>query len=74
MEGRVDAALFGEGQGRIVVSVRLEAGERLAALAEELGVAATRLGSTTDEGVLRYGPIEADLAEVREAWESGLGL
>ena len=74
VEGRVDAALFGEGQGRIVVSARAEAGERLVALAEEEGVSLTRLGATTDEGVLRYGPIEADLDELREAWESGLGL
>ncbi|MCY3602836.1 MAG: phosphoribosylformylglycinamidine synthase subunit PurL [Chloroflexi bacterium] len=74
VEGRIDAALFGEGQGRIVVSARPEAGVRLAALAEEMGVPATRLGVTTDEGVLHYGPVEADLDEVREAWESGLGL
>ena len=56
------------------MSARPEAGERLAALAEEAGVPATRLGVTTDEGGLRYGPIEADLDEVRGAWESGLGL
>ena len=74
VEGRVDASLFGEGQGRIIVSARAEAGERLVALAEEEGVPVTRLGSTTDEGVLRYGPVEADLVEVRKAWESGLGL
>ncbi len=74
VEGRVDAALFGEGQGRIIVSARAEAGERLVALAEEEGAPVTRLGSTTDEGVLRYGPVEADLDELRGAWESGLGL
>ena len=74
VEGRIDAALFGEGQGRVVVSARAEAGERLVALAEEVGVPLTRLGATTDEGVLRYGPVEADLDALREAWESGLGL
>ena len=74
VEGRIDAALFGEGQGRIIVSTRPEAGERLAALAEEHGVPLTRLGVTTDEGALRYGPIDADLGALREAWESGLGL
>ena len=74
VEGRIDAALFGEGQGRILVSARPEAGERLAALAEEHGVPLTRLGVTTDEGALRYGPIDADLGALREAWESGLGL
>ena len=74
VEGRIDAALFGEGQGRIIVSARAEAGERLVALAEEVGVPLTRLGATTDEGVLRYGPVEADLDALREAWESGLGL
>ena len=74
VEGRIDAALFGEGQGRIIVSARPEAAEQLVALAEEAGVAATRLGVTTEEGVLRYGPVEANLDELREAWESGLGL
>ncbi len=74
VEGRMDAALFGEGQGRIIVSARAEAGERLVALAEEVGVPLTRVGATTDEGVLRYGPIEADLDALRGAWESGLGL
>ena len=74
VEGRIDAALFGEGQGRILVSTRPEAGERLTALAAEHGVPLTRLGVTTDEGALRYGPIDADLGALREAWESGLGL
>jgi len=74
IEGRLDAALFGEGQGRIVVSARAEAGERLTALAEEEGVPLTRLGATSEEATLRYGPIEANLADVRAAWESGLGL
>ena len=74
VEGRMDAALFGEGQGRVVVSARPEAAARLVALAEEVGIPLTRLGATTDEGVLRYGPVEADLDELREAWESGLGL
>ena len=74
IEGRLDAALFGEGQGRIVVSARTEAAERLQALAEEVGLPLTRLGTTTEDTTLRYGPIDADLADVREAWESGLGL
>ncbi len=74
VEGRIDAALFGEGQGRIIVSARPEAGARLAALAEDRGVPLTRLGTTTDEGALRFGPVDADLDALREAWESGLGL
>ena len=74
VEGRLDAALFGEGQGRIVVSARPQAGARLNELAGELGTPIARLGVTTGEGALRYGPIEADLEELREAWESGLGL
>ncbi len=74
IEGRLDAALFGEGQGRIVVSARPEAAARLTALAEEAGVPITRLGATSEDATLRYGPIEANLTDVREAWESGLGL
>ena len=74
VEGRLDAALFGEAQGRIVVSAPPDAGERLAALATETGVPLARLGVTVDEPALRLGPIDADLAVLRAAWESGLGL
>ena len=74
VEGRLDAALFGEAQGRIVVSAPPDAGERLTALAAETGVPIARLGVTVDEPVLRFGPIDADLAVLRAAWESGLGL
>ncbi len=74
VEGRLDAALFGEAQGRIVVSAPPDAGERLAALATETGVPVARLGVTVDEPALRLGPIDADLAVLRAAWESGLGL
>ncbi len=72
--GRLDAALFGEGQGRIIASAHPEAGERLRALAMEAGVPFTRLGATTDGGALRYGPVAADLDDLQEAWQSGLGL
>lgn len=72
--GRLDAALFGEAQGRIVVSAPPGAGERLTALAGETGVPIARLGVTVDEPVLRFGPIDAGLAVLRTAWESGLGL
>ena len=74
VEGRLDAALFGEAQGRIVVSAPPDAGERLTALAADMGVPLARLGVTVDEPALRLGPIDADLAVLRAAWESGLGL
>ncbi len=74
VQGRVDAALFGEGQGRIVVSAPTKASERLTSLAREHEVPITLLGVTTDRAVLKYGPIEADLKVLREVWEKGLGL
>ncbi|GAB4322805.1 MAG: phosphoribosylformylglycinamidine synthase subunit PurL [Dehalococcoidia bacterium] len=74
IKGRLDAALFGEGQGRVVVSLREGSMGRLAELANELGVPATRLGVTTDADVFRFGPVETSVAALRSAWESGLPL
>jgi phosphoribosylformylglycinamidine synthase len=72
---RLDAALFGEAQGRIVVSVvpdefRQGGGvARLRDRARELGVPVTRLGRTGGT-TFRLGPIETTVAELRAAWES----
>jgi phosphoribosylformylglycinamidine synthase len=72
---RLDAALFGEAQGRIVVSIvpdefRQGGGvARLRDRARELGVPVTRLGRTGGT-TFRLGPIETTVAELRAAWES----
>jgi phosphoribosylformylglycinamidine synthase len=76
LDGRLDAALFGEGQGRIVVSLvpdefRQGGGQaRLLDLAAELGVPVTTLGRTVEGERFRFGPIEATVGELREAYES----
>jgi phosphoribosylformylglycinamidine synthase len=72
---RLDAALFGEAQGRIVVSIvpdefRQGGGvARLRDRARELGVPVTRLGRTGGT-TFRLGPIETTVAGLRAAWES----
>ena len=68
--GRLDAALFGEGQGRVVVSLDVSAAERLGQLATELGVPITRLGSTSDGDAFTLGPIASTVTALHEAYES----
>ncbi|HEY5477094.1 MAG TPA: phosphoribosylformylglycinamidine synthase subunit PurL [Tepidiformaceae bacterium] len=72
--GRLDAALFGEAQGRIIVSVRDEAGrvDRLAALAAEHGVPLASLGRTVAGGTFTLGPATMTVAALREAYETAL--
>jgi phosphoribosylformylglycinamidine synthase len=75
-EGRLDAALFGEAQGRIVVSIAADVfrqgggAARLADLGRELGVLVTPVGRTNASGRFQFGPIDASLPEMVEAWES----
>jgi phosphoribosylformylglycinamidine synthase subunit PurL len=75
-EGRLDAALFGEAQTRIVVSLhpdtfRQAGGSgRVGDLAAAAGVPAVRLGRTTADGSFSLGPIRSTVNELRVAWES----
>jgi len=67
--GRLDAALFGEGQGRIVVSIG--GGEaRVADLAREHGVPAARLGRTVAGDGFAFGPVNTTVGAMTAAWES----
>ena len=75
--GRLDAGLFGEAQGRIVVSIvqdvfRQGGGAyRLRDLAKEMGVPVARLGRTAESGeAFSLGPIATTVTEMRTAWES----
>ena len=78
LAGRADAALFGEAQGRIVVSLVPESFRqaggpaRLQDLARASGVTITRMGRTAAEDAFKFGPIETTVGELREAYESGL--
>jgi phosphoribosylformylglycinamidine synthase subunit PurL len=76
LSGRLDAALFGEAQGRIVVSLSPDVFRqgggvaRFQDLAREVGVPVTRLGRTVPEGSFRFGPLETSLLELRNAYEA----
>lgn len=75
LEGRLDAALFGEAQGRIVVSLRLDDGGRagrLEALAAEHNVPVTSLGRTVDGDGFRLGPVATTVTALRNAYETAL--
>jgi phosphoribosylformylglycinamidine synthase len=74
---RLDALLFGEGPGRVVVSVPAERFGDLAAACARRGLPCLRLGETTDDGslTLRVGSAllcALPLAEVRTGWEEAL--
>ena len=68
--GRLDAALFGEGQGRIIVSLKPGSASRLAELAGEIGLAITRLGETASGEAFNLGPIATTITALRSAYES----
>ncbi|MGK2965119.1 MAG: phosphoribosylformylglycinamidine synthase subunit PurL [Tepidiformaceae bacterium] len=70
VEGRLDSALFGEAQGRIIVSALPGSTSRLTNLAAEHNVPATRLGSTIPSGGFTLGPISAPLADLQAAYNS----
>ena len=72
IDGRLDAALFGEAQGRIVVSARPEAVARLDALARENQVPLTRLGAIAEGDGFSFGPVQSPLGPLRDAYETGL--
>ena len=72
LEGRLDAALFGETASRAVVSVRVDDGPAVEALLAEIGLPFGRIGRVGGDR-LRLAPfIDAALADLREAYEGGL--
>jgi len=72
ISGRLDAALFGEAQSRILLALRPEAGPRLAPLAQRLGLPLAWLGRFSGDR-FRLGPyIDLPLAQLRAAYEGGL--
>ncbi len=71
--GRWDAALFGERQSRIIVSVLPSDLQSLGALADEMGVPWTLLGRTQSKRELSVQEYFAvALNGLKEAWQSGL--
>ena len=67
---RLDAALFGEAQSRFLVAT--QDAEAVRTLAQAAAVPCAVLGLATGDR-LRLGPIDAALADIREAHEGGLG-
>jgi phosphoribosylformylglycinamidine synthase subunit PurL len=72
IEGRLDAALFGEAQSRIVVSVAPKLSWKLQKLADRYQVAAVRLGVVGGRRFVLSGYVDLSLKEVGDAWSGGL--
>ncbi|OGO49789.1 MAG: phosphoribosylformylglycinamidine synthase II [Chloroflexi bacterium RBG_16_68_14] len=70
IEGRLDAALFGEAPSRIVVSTA--EGVALAALAREQGAPLVRLGRVAGQGLVLGKYVDAAIDDLRDAFEAGL--
>ena len=70
--GRWDAALFGEAQSRIVVSLKPECLDSLERLAEEMDVPLCVLGTATGKRFQMEGLIDLPMSRVDHAWRYGL--
>ncbi|HZV52474.1 MAG TPA: phosphoribosylformylglycinamidine synthase subunit PurL [Candidatus Dormibacteraeota bacterium] len=64
--------LFGESQGRFVLSAHPRALDRLRALAAQHGVELAVVGSVGGEALILEGLAEVPLADARRAWEEAL--
>ncbi|HEY5639909.1 MAG TPA: phosphoribosylformylglycinamidine synthase subunit PurL [Dehalococcoidia bacterium] len=69
---RLDAALFGEAQSRIVLAVKPEKRDDLAGIATSMNVPLEYIGAVAEGGNFRLGPRDAPLADLRDAHENGL--
>jgi phosphoribosylformylglycinamidine synthase len=73
---RLDALLFGESQGRVLLCVGAADGAALLGGAAAAGVRADPLGEVTADGSLRVGTprggLEWAVAELRKAWEKSI--
>ena len=69
---RLDAALFGEAQSRIVVAIRPERRGALEQIARAGDVPFARIGRVAVDPRFRFGPIDLSLDELRDAYEDGL--
>jgi phosphoribosylformylglycinamidine synthase len=69
---RADAALFGEAQSRIVVTIRPERRGMLEQIARAGDVPFARIGRVTAGPPFRFGPIDLPLELLRDTYEGGL--
>jgi len=72
IEGRLDAALFGEAQSRIIVSIAPKSSWKLQKLAARFQIAATKLGVVGGKRFILKGYMDLSLKEIGEAWWGGL--
>jgi phosphoribosylformylglycinamidine synthase len=72
LDGRLDAALFGEAPSRIVVSVSPRDIPDLEALAERYRVPVARLGATGGQHCSLLDFADLSLDEITQAWRGGL--
>ncbi|MBM3924457.1 MAG: phosphoribosylformylglycinamidine synthase subunit PurL [SAR202 cluster bacterium] len=72
VRGRWDAALFGEAQSRMVVSIAPQRLKRLEAMAEKADVPMVVLGTVKGQGVKIGRLVDLSLSEAEGAWRSGL--
>ena len=70
--GRLDSALFGEAQSRIVVSVAPKSIWKLQKLAARWQIAAARLGTVGGTCLMIEGYIDLSIDKMKEAWWYGL--
>ncbi len=69
---RTDAALFGEGQSRVVVSLRPEQLSKLEELAVRHRVPLRKLGTVGGKRFIVKGLVDLPLVEIEKAWRGGL--
>ena len=69
---RLDAALFGEAQSRIVLAVTPEKRDDLVGIATSMNVPLEYIGAVAPDGRFRLGPLDLPLADLRDAYENGL--
>jgi phosphoribosylformylglycinamidine (FGAM) synthase-like enzyme len=72
LPARWEAALFGEQQSRIVVSLQPDRLESLRMLATQQRVPMTMLGKTGGERFTMGGEVDIALSEIDDAWSNGL--
>jgi phosphoribosylformylglycinamidine synthase len=72
-DSRLDAALFGEAQGRAVVSVDNANVSELLKLAEKHGVPALHMGTVTSGQVIVNGEEWGSLEDYKNAYDTAIG-
>ncbi len=70
--GRADAALFGEGQSRVLISYRMEDAVEVTAMARAANVPLEQLGTVGGERLAWGAALDVRIGQLREVWAHGL--